>query len=292
MQPLHLQRGVALLALLLMALGSDACDSKPSSRADAQSPSCASCHLPDYRAVTHPPHVNVKPTECQVCHSSESWHPSILNHEWPLTGAHKDKAQCADCHQGKPPVYQGIGKRCIDCHRDDYEGASYPGHSRFATTCEDCHSTEAFRPARKPGEATLPAPEQAVAPHRRAGHASSTSSAEAARGVPSQNRPTAQTSAQELPAPEPATPTATPPNKPVHPERRFPIRSGSHSGIECATCHDQGGPMGKDDTDCVQCHTRERFDHKHVRVSNYPLGPAPANFCVHCHTDGSVDSAR
>jgi hypothetical protein len=50
--------------------------------------------------------------------------------------------------------------------------------------------------------------------------------------------------------------------------------------------------MGNDDTDCVQGYTRERFDHKHVRVSNYPLGPAPTNFCVHCHTDGSVDSAR
>ncbi len=194
-------------------------------------------------------HVGVRPTQCGVCHTQDAWSPSVLNHPWPLTGAHA-KAACEDCHaaeKGKAPVYEGTSKLCVDCHRDDYDGATYPGHSKFATTCADCHSTTAFRPARKPKLA------QDVAPARE-------------------------------PAPRAA--------ERLHPERRFPIKSGSHADIECRTCHSQGGAMSKADTDCVQCHARARFDRKHRNVGNYPQGDAPANFCVHCHTDGSVGSAR
>ena len=46
--------------------------------------------------------------------------------------------------------------------------------------------------------------------------------------------------------------------------------------------------MGKGNTDCVQCHKRSRFDRKHQGVRDYPLGDAPANFCVECHTRGRI----
>jgi hypothetical protein len=44
--------------------------------------------------------------------------------------------------------------------------------------------------------------------------------------------------------------------------------------------------MGRDNTDCVQCHTRARFDRIHDGVRGYPDGPAPVNFCLRCHASG------
>ena len=137
----------------------DAPASGASSAATALPPSdCASCHMPEYRHADHPVHVNVKPTTCAVCHSQESWHPSVLHHEWwPLTGAH-EKAECKYCHTGTPAVFEGTPKACVGCHRKDYDGSKFPGHSTFPTTCADCHSTVAWKPAtRKPTEpATAP----------------------------------------------------------------------------------------------------------------------------------------
>ena len=76
--------------------------------------------------------------------------------------------------------------------------------------------------------------------------------------------------------------------KPKHPESAFPIASGHHTDIECETCHDQPGTMGKANTDCVQCHKRSKYDRKHTRITDYPAGAAPPSFCVNCHTRGTV----
>ena len=152
---------------------------------------------------------------------------------------------------------------------DDYDGASYPGHAKFATSCEDCHSTEAWKPARAPGrDRNAPQPQPAATPARSTKARPSTADRGASDG---------------------ANPQAA---QPWHPESRFPIKHGSHSDIDCRTCHDQGGALSKSNTDCVQCHTRARFDRKHRHVDAYPQGDAPANFCLKCHTDGTVDSAR
>jgi hypothetical protein len=37
----------------------------------------------------------------------------------------------------------------VACHRDDYDRTSNPNHraSGFPTTCQDCHGTDAWRPA-------------------------------------------------------------------------------------------------------------------------------------------------
>ncbi len=246
----------------------------------AEPPECVSCHLPDYRATTRPMHVGVRPTQCQVCHTQDAWSPSVLDHPWPLTGAHA-KAACNDCHLGKPPKYEGTSKLCVSCHRDDYDGASYPGHAQFATSCDDCHSTTAFVPARAPARRVPLEP----TPRKHAGRAhpqvQSTQTVQPRTAVPS-----------EQPATQLSAPLSTPGAQRRHPEARFPISSGSHTGIECRTCHDQGGAMGKDDTDCVQCHSRARFDRKHRNVEAYPQTDAPPNFCVRCHTAGTVGSAR
>lgn len=119
---------------------------------------CKSCHMAEYRRVRKPVHVGAKPTECGVCHSQDSWHPEELHHDWwPITGDHL-KAECKFCHEGTPPVFRGTPKECIGCHREDFEKSKFPGHSGFPRTCNDCHSTSAWKPAtHKPAPEPLPA---------------------------------------------------------------------------------------------------------------------------------------
>jgi hypothetical protein len=264
--------------------------------------------MPEYLEAKKPVHAGVRPTACAVCHSQQSWKPSVFDHPWPLTGAHA-KARCAGCHVGQPAVYAGTSKLCVGCHRDDYDRSEYPGHTRFATTCADCHSTTAWKPASKPHDedatSELASSEAARATRTKPRAASHASKPEAARGAvrppsaraeqapdtrntdvqatdkPSESARPSATSAE----PATVTPTAELTHE-VHPERRFPIKSGAHEGIGCRTCHDQGGTMGKDDTDCVQCHARAKYDRIHDGVRNYPQGVAPLNFCLRCHASG------
>lgn len=222
---------------------------------------CAACHLDDYRAVRRPPHAGAKPTTCGVCHTQQAWSPAVVRHGWPLTGAHA-AVPCFRCHDATPPVFEGTPTSCLRCHRADFDRSEFPGHSRFPTTCARCHGTAAWKPARRPvAAAPTPAPDVV--------------------------RPTAG-SPRPRPSSAATTPASTPARQePQHPEARFPIRSGNHADIECRTCHDQGGTMGRGNTDCVQCHARTRYDRIHRRVSDYPDGPASPHFCVGCHTRGT-----
>jgi hypothetical protein len=104
---------------------------------------CASCHMDEVRAVTKPPHLGTLPTTCGVCHSQDSWKPSVLDHAWALTGAHA-QANCFQCHTGANPKFVGTPKLCFGCHKPDYEKA--PGHvaRKFPQKCEKCHSTTNF----------------------------------------------------------------------------------------------------------------------------------------------------
>ena len=141
-----------LLVVVVAASFALACDASSGAASNAASHedrggNCASCHMPDYRHADNPVHVDVKPATCAVCHSQDSWRPSVVHHEWwPLVGAHQ-KAECSFCHKGSPPVFKGTSKDCVSCHRQDYDSSTFPGHSTFPTKCADCHTTIAFRPA-------------------------------------------------------------------------------------------------------------------------------------------------
>ncbi|MGZ5969465.1 MAG: cytochrome c3 family protein, partial [Polyangiales bacterium] len=130
------------VAVLLGAI--QACASKNDPIPSGKVGECARCHLPEFSSA--PKHAGVKPTTCSICHSEESWHPTVTRHPWALTGAH-EKTPCFDCHVGNPPVYHGTSKKCVDCHRKDYDR----GHRKedVATTCADCHSTDSWKHASK-----------------------------------------------------------------------------------------------------------------------------------------------
>ena len=157
-----LAMGIVVVAAASLAL---ACESPTSAgtTADggAKGGNCASCHMPEYQHVADPVHVDLKPTQCAVCHVQDGWRPSAIHHEWwPLTGAH-EKAPCSYCHKGTPAalaVLKGAPKDCVTCHRPEYDASTFPEHDTFPTKCIECHGTAAWRPAKHPPRAPDPVP--------------------------------------------------------------------------------------------------------------------------------------
>jgi hypothetical protein len=138
----------AILTALVfgLALPIGACEPVAHSNAELaaadRSGPCIRCHMAEYRSTTHPLHAGKKPMTCEVCHSQEAWSPKVLHHEWKLDGAH-EKTDCAKCHDGAPPTYEGTPKKCYGCHQGDFEKENDKSkkHATFAHTCDDCHST-------------------------------------------------------------------------------------------------------------------------------------------------------
>lgn len=264
----------ALVAAALASCGRG--DARPDTH-HAAPDRCGQCHLREYQRARRPPHVGVRPPTCGVCHLQNAWRPSSVKHEWPLTGAHV-RADCYACHTGDPAVFEHTPKTCAPCHDDDYRRVRFAGHARFPHTCQDCHTTAAWTPTRPEAEDVPPAP--SVAPSR--APVVTPSRAPVVVHAPSRAPVVVPSRAPVVvPAPTPAQHGGT------HPESAFPIARGNHTHITCARCHRGSGPDSRDNTDCVQCHPRSRWDPVHDGVGRYPQGSAPANFCVSCHRHGT-----
>jgi hypothetical protein len=186
----------SLAAALGLAASFAACD-LPTVGAghDGGQGDCVSCHLPEYQAAGH--HAGEKPTTCAVCHGSDAWHPTGLHHSWALVGAH-EKTRCFECHKGDPPMFKGTAKACAGCHRDEFDkAADHVGH--FALTCEDCHTTTAWKPL-------VPNPKWPAAPPAPTATATATASAKVnAKPAPMPMRP------RQAPTPSPTRPLPAPP---------------------------------------------------------------------------------
>jgi len=114
-------------------------------RLEVRSADCVVCHAEDVQHALNPPHEGF-PDSCGTCHSNAAWVPAAFMHSWPLNGAHAT-IDCASCHVGDPPVYQGTPTVCVGCHQGDYDSSPFPGHDAYPTTCQDCHTTNAWTPA-------------------------------------------------------------------------------------------------------------------------------------------------
>ena len=197
------------LLVLSSALGFG-CANETSASLPPPSARCASCHLPEFRSVTNPPHAGVRPTTCGTCHSEDSWHPDRLQHSWPLEGAHT-KVDCFKCHQqlgvNSAPnlVFEGTPKNCAPCHAAARQQANsrVHNHALFPDTCESCHSVKAWKPT-LPHKTPQPA---AIAPS-----APTVSSAAPHKSPPAPARRKAAPSAPVKPSV--ITPTPTPARKP------------------------------------------------------------------------------
>src|ERR1700756_1939256 len=112
---------------------------------------CVSCHLKDFQGANNPNHVaGGFPQTCQQCHSTASWTTASFDHStvgFPLTGAHAT-VQCAQCHVNNN--YQLTNTSCVSCHLKDFQGTTNPNHAQqgFSQTCEQCHNTAAWTPAK------------------------------------------------------------------------------------------------------------------------------------------------
>ena len=115
------------------------------------SPECYSCHAQDYNNATDPNHVSAGfSQQCQDCHTTHpGWSPATFNHDdfYPLTGAHANIANdCLKCHANG---YSNTPTDCYGCHKTDYDNTTDPNHlaANFPTTCDDCHTDVAWKPA-------------------------------------------------------------------------------------------------------------------------------------------------
>jgi cell division septation protein DedD len=192
-------RAAVVASALAIAAALGACSTSPLGEVEppkgtGRSGACYTCHAPEFRRARH--HEGEKPITCAVCHGDASWRPASVEHAWPLDGAHA-KVKCFACHVGEPRVFVGTQKDCIDCHRDDYEGAPRHRAKGFSTECLDCHTNVGWKPL-APGRGH----ERAPAPSASASSAPSAS----ASSVPS---------AKPTSAPRPTAPTATPTPKPT-----------------------------------------------------------------------------
>jgi Class III cytochrome C family len=78
----------------------------------------------------------------------------------------------------------------------------------------------------------------------------------------------------------------------AHPEAKFPIKSGAHTGIACSDCHDSsmGSPTAGANTNCIRCHTQTQSDPSHAGVGGYTFDSSKPHFCLTCHPDGKAAS--
>ena len=118
---------------------------------------------------------------------------------------------------------------CFSCHAAGYNAATNPVHvNSLPTTCQDCHTTDAWKPAKPDHESYEPPPEDAGAPAitPSATPTAHPTTAPTHRPTP---RPTSTPTSTPIPAPTPtakpepiptSTPTALPPDPPTNASRR------------------------------------------------------------------------
>lgn len=108
---------------------------------------CNGCHADDRALAISPPHDGFS-SDCSSCHGTLSWAAASFVHttQFPLLGAHRT-AECGACHTGSPAVFAGTASECVACHQQDYDQSPFPGHTTFATTCQDCHLSSGWVPA-------------------------------------------------------------------------------------------------------------------------------------------------
>jgi hypothetical protein len=128
------------------------CDSCHTGAATGQfaglSTACVSCHQTDFAKTTNPNHTAVGfPTECQDCHSMNSWLGAQFDHAkftgFALTGAHA-KLECSACHANNN--FTTAQTNCVSCHLNDFNSTNNPNHraAGFSQDCSTCHNTSSW----------------------------------------------------------------------------------------------------------------------------------------------------
>ena len=108
---------------------------------------CYDCHANEYNNSTNPSHISAQfPTDCEECHTQNSWVPSTFDHDsqyFPInSGKHREAWDaCSDCHTNS--TNYGVYS-CIDCHEHnqtdmDNDHSAVPDYRYQSAACFDCH---------------------------------------------------------------------------------------------------------------------------------------------------------
>lgn len=284
---------------LLGALVASGCRDHPAPnrREVAADEDCVLCHEPEYLATTAPPHEGIFNTECQDCHTLDAWIPAVaIEHEWFVLQNRHAELECTECHtvgfaEGDTP------NQCVGCHQADYDMAMEPPHAGYPTDCASCHTDAGWVPSSWQHSFPIEGAHQLIT------CAACHGDPPTYEGTPTEcvgchrddydNSPYMGHQTFPLTCLDCHTQNAwVPALEGAHPNDRFRIDDGAHSGYECTDCHNPelgASTMGAN-CDCVGCHegehTRARMDDKHREVADYPAGAAPPSFCLDCHPDG------
>ncbi len=209
------------------------------------------------------------------------------------------------CSQHAPGAVEIGPDDCVLCHRADYDSADPAHPGAFPETCADCHLTDAWRPALGGNhpETRFPIGHGAHADARclECHDVNAGPSTGGANTVCIVCHPRSQADPIHQGIPDYAWDGSAPhfcltchPDGQAanHPESAFPIESGPHQGLACASCHDRarGPDSGGQNTDCIGCHlgvhTQATMADKHQEVGGYQWQPDVPNFCLECHPRG------
>jgi len=320
---------LALSLVFVLGAAGAGCDDG-THRVEVRSDDCYTCHLPDYEGAARPMHPGRFPTTCADCHSTLAWHPAIGGHpepQFPIeTGAHMPVI-CDDCHDStRGSDAGGANTICVDCHSGEHLRPvmdplhaglpGYPTGDAPSTFCLTCHP-DGTRNATVHPDADFPismGPHMVVACFECHNPTLGSPGAGGNTDCVGCHTGTHERAAMDLrhrgvvvaiyptgPAPPNfclvCHPTGLAPIQ-LHPEARFSIAAGQHSGLMCNDCHDtsRGANTGGANTTCIGCHlgNHERAvqDPNHLGRPGYPTGTAPVNFCLTCHPDGTASAAR
>ncbi len=259
---------------------------------------CVGCHRADYDRTTSPNHAKAGySTACDSCHrpTDASWQNAHFAHAsiFPLVGVHATQA-CTACHVNG--VFKGTPRDCVGCHRADYDRTTSPNHAAagFPTTCDSCH--RASDSSWQNGGFDHNSVYQLLGVHATIAcglcHVNNVY-----KGTPRDCYPCHQAQYQQTTNPNhvgagfPTTcevchkASDSSWNQGRFTHSWFPITSGRHSGIDCATCHTN--PSAFAQFSCLNgCHSRSTTDSHHRGVSGYAYD---SNRCYACHPTGRGD---
>lgn len=267
-----------VVALLASATAGVTCEPSRGHPVEVRQGECATCHMPEFKAATTPIHVGRFPLSCEDCHTESDWQPSSFEHDWPLEGAHAD-AQCAGCHLGDPPVYEGTATDCLGCHADDRARATDPDHAAFAADCASCHTTIAWQPASFDHQWPLEGAHQSATCASCHGDPPTYSgTATDCIGCHADDRAVARDPDHAAFSTACADCHTTVAWQPASFDHLWPLE-GAHASATCGSCHLGNPPVyAGTATDCVGCH-RADYD-----ASPYPGHSAFPTTCQSCHS--------
>jgi len=233
-------------------------------------------------------------SNCASCHTATAWNAVKWNHGtmtgMPLNASHQTVG-CDGCH--KSAMFAEVKVSCLECHQRDYNAAKDPDHlaAGFSTTCVSCHkpSDTLFTQARFDHGQFYPllglhATADCAACHQKNVFKGTTTTCVGCHLTDY----TTSKDPNHIAAGFSTTCDGCHKNSDTSwslgkfDHTAFPITSGSHAGIDCATCHTSSTTYAT--FSCTtSCHDKPTTDNNHKTVTGYQY---VSTSCYACHPQG------